>query len=107
MKVMKFGGTSVAHASNINKVIDIVLEAKKGRENIVVVVSAFSGITDDLIMLANLASKGDTKYEIIFKAICGRHDQAIKELIDAKNESMVSKKISEKYSELEKITKNI
>lgn len=107
MKIMKFGGTSVAHASNINKVIDIVLESLKKGEKIVVVVSALSGITDDLIMLANLASKGDLKYETIFKAICGRHDQVIKELIDLKNKKRVSQEINKKYSELEGITKNI
>lgn len=107
MKIMKFGGTSVAHASNINKVINIVLEAKNKGHNIVVVVSALSGITDDLVMLANLASKADLKYKIIFKAICGRHDQAIKELINPKNQKNVLQEINKKYSELEKIAKNI
>ena len=104
---MKFGGTSVAHASNINKVIDIILDSKKGGDNIVIVVSALSGITDDLIMLANLASKKDLKYKIIFEAICGRHNQAIKELIDSKNQERVLREINKKYSELEEITKNI
>ena len=104
---MKFGGTSVAHASNINKVIDIILDSKKGGDNIVIVVSALSGITDDLIILANLASKKDLKYKIIFKAICGRHNQAIKELIDSKNQERVLREINKKYSELEEITKNI
>jgi len=107
MKVMKFGGTSVAHASNINKVIDIILDSKKGGDSIVIVVSALSGITDDLIMLANLASKKDLKYKIIFKAICGRHNQAIKELIDSKNQERVLREINKKYSELEEIAKNI
>lgn len=114
MKIMKFGGTSVAHASNINKVIDIVLESLKGGENIVIVVSALSGITDDLIMLADLAFKKDLKYKTIFKSICGRHDQAIKELISSKDprqsgasKEKVSKEINKKYSELEEIVKNI
>jgi aspartokinase/homoserine dehydrogenase 1 len=107
MKVMKFGGTSVAHASNINKVIDIVLDAKKEGEDIVVVVSALSGITDDLVMLANLSGKGDAKYEIIFKAVCGRHDQAIRELIDLKEQKRVLQEIEKKYAELAEIAKNI
>ena len=107
MKVMKFGGKSVAHASNINKVIDIILDSKKGGDSIVIVVSALSGITDDLIILANLASKKDLKYKIIFKAICGRHNQAIKELIDSKNQERVLRETNKKYSELEEITKNI
>jgi len=107
MKIMKFGGTSVADASNINKVIDIILEAKKQENHIVVVVSALGGITDDLITLANLASQKDAKYEIIFKAICGRHDQAIKELIDPKDQKQVLQEINKKYGELEEIVKNI
>ena len=107
MKVMKFGGTSVAHASNINKVIDIVLESFKGGQNIVIVVSALSGITDDLIMLANLASQKDSNYETIFKAICGRHDQAVVELIDSKNKERVFREINKKYNELEEIIKSI
>jgi len=114
MKVMKFGGTSVAHASNINKVIDIILDAKRKGDDIVIVVSAFSGITDDLVMLANLASKADLAYKIIFKAICGRHDQAIKELIDLKDprhggasQEKVLQEINKKYNELGEIAKNI
>ena len=61
MKVLKFGGTSVADAKNINKVIDIILENER---NTVVIVSALGGITDELIKLATLASKGDLKYKI-------------------------------------------
>src|SRR3989338_10481850 len=106
-KIMKFGGTSVAHASNINKVIDIVSESLKPQQKIVVVVSALSGITDDLVMLANLASKADLKYEIIFKAICGRHDQVIKELIHSKNKEKVNQEINKKYREVKKMVKNI
>ncbi|OGI63187.1 hypothetical protein A2818_00035 [Candidatus Nomurabacteria bacterium RIFCSPHIGHO2_01_FULL_40_12] len=107
MKILKFGGTSVAHASNINKVIEILLESLKPKQKIVVVVSALSGITDDLILLANLASKGDLKYEIIFKAICGRHDEVIKELIHSKNKEKVNQEINKKYRELKKMVKNI
>ena len=107
MKIMKFGGTSVAHASNINKVIDIISDSLKSQEKIVVVVSALGGITDNLIMLANLASKKDLKYKTIFQAICGRHDQVIKELIDSENKKRVSQEINKKYSELEEIVNNI
>ena len=40
MKILKFGGTSVANAENINKVANIVI---KNDEAQVVVVSAFGG----------------------------------------------------------------
>ncbi len=99
-KVMKFGGTSVAHTSNINKVINIISDSLQQKEKIAVVVSALGGVTDDLIKLANLAAKGDLRYEIIFEGICGRHDQVIKELIDKDNIKRVALEIGKKYAEL-------
>src|SRR3989338_2695982 len=108
MKVLKFGGTSVAHSSNINKVIDIILQSLANKkENLVIVVSALSGITDDLIMLANLASKKDLRYETVFKAVCGRHNQVVEELINVKERKKVLLEINKKYDELEEIIKNI
>ena len=107
IKIMKFGGTSVAHASNINKVIDIVLESQAKKDDIFIVVSALSGITDDLIKLANFASKRDLAYKIIFKDICEKHDQIVEELIDSKKNKNILKEIDKKYKELEEIIKNI
>ena len=56
MRVLKFGGTSVAHAQNIKRVIDIVLNKSKS-ERIIVAVSAFSGVTDLLLQAASLAAE--------------------------------------------------
>ncbi|MEK7128660.1 MAG: aspartate kinase [Patescibacteria group bacterium] len=103
-KVLKFGGTSVADAKNINRVIDIVLA---NEPNTVVVVSALGGITDELIKLATLASKGDSKYKIIFSSICERHDKVVKELIKPENLEKVLLEINKKYSELGELIKNI
>lgn len=104
---MKFGGTSVADASNINKVIDIILEAKAKGDRVFVVVSALGGITDELIKLANLASIGDSEYERLFKNICARHDQVTKELVNLKSSESVLQELNKKYKELEEILKNI
>ena len=56
MKVMKFGGTSVGSATNIANVKKIIGTIE---EPIVVVVSAFKGITDKLLLISNLAAAGD------------------------------------------------
>ena len=62
MIVLKFGGTSVANAQNINKTLDIV--AQKSKENkLAVVVSAFSGVTDLLILAGKTASDKDKAYK--------------------------------------------
>src|SRR5262252_8329639 len=58
---MKFGGTSVADADAINRLIGIVrhqsqLNAKAGPP--VVVVSALAGVTDKLVAIARLAEEG-------------------------------------------------
>ena len=55
--VLKFGGTSVADVTRIKKVaLKIKTEADKGSK-IIVVVSAMSGVTNDLVKLVNQASK--------------------------------------------------
>ena len=57
MNVLKFGGTSVANAQNINLVLNIVEDAAK-KESLVVTVSAFSGVTDLLVAAAAKAAEG-------------------------------------------------
>mgnify|MGYP000580599181 CR=1 FL=1 len=63
MKVLKFGGTSVGSAKNIQKVIEIVKNESLS-ENVSVVVSAIGGITDRLLAAAD-------KYDLYrLKCIC-------------------------------------
>ncbi|MBP5172622.1 MAG: hypothetical protein J6037_02835, partial [Bacteroidales bacterium] len=50
MEVLKFGGTSVANATAISRVLDIV-DAARARGKVVLVCSAISGCTDELIAL--------------------------------------------------------
>ena len=59
--VLKFGGTSVADIARLKKVaLKIKLEADKGNK-IIVVVSAMSGVTNDLI---NLVKQGSENYQL-------------------------------------------
>ena len=78
MKVLKFGGTSVGSVESILSVKKIV-EAEK--EPVVVVVSAFGGITDKLIKTSKLALAGDLSYQSEFDEIAGRHHQMIEAVI--------------------------
>lgn len=56
IQVLKFGGSSVANATNISRVLDIVGEAtKKGR--VALICSAIKGCTDALLSLARLAER--------------------------------------------------
>jgi aspartokinase/homoserine dehydrogenase 1 len=80
MIVLKFGGSSVGSPERINSVIDISTKAQQKHGRAAVVVSAFSGITDQLIKTAKLAAKGDTAYSNEFDTIYRRHITAIEEL---------------------------
>jgi len=60
LRVMKFGGTSVGDASCIAKVVDIIWEGSQ-ESNLVVVVSAMSGVTNKLVAAAKASESGDRK----------------------------------------------
>jgi len=57
--VMKFGGTSVGNPDAITQTAAIVRKYKRQWGGLVVVVSAMSGVTDNLIRSAETASQGD------------------------------------------------
>src|SRR5947208_14053038 len=57
LRVMKFGGTSVADASCIRKVMEIIATAARD-SNIVVVVSAMNGVTSEVSAATARAEAG-------------------------------------------------
>ena len=61
MKVLKFGGSSVATSKNIQKVLAIVSKSSE-EQDIVVVVSAFGKTTNALIKGATLAAQKNEDY---------------------------------------------
>ncbi len=100
MKVLKFGGSSVASSENINKVINIVKE-NSSNNKIAVVVSALGGITDLLLEAGNLACNSDENYKKSLKIIEDRHLQVARELIPVNNQSGVLGTIKNMLNKLE------
>lgn len=99
MKVLKFGGTSVADAKNIKKVTQIV--STKTDSKVAVVVSALGGITDLLLNTLELASNKDVQYETILGEIELRHLGAVKELFPIDRQSAILSHIKSNLNELE------
>ena len=99
MKVLKFGGTSVANAKNISQVKDIVDQTPGNR--LIIVVSAFGGITDLLLKTAELAASQDKGYQEILKEIEDRHIRTIQELIPIASQSKVLSKVKSELNILE------
>ena len=57
MKILKFGGKSMANGEGINKVLDIIIDKKNKGENIAVVISARGNATDELEDILTIAAK--------------------------------------------------
>ena len=72
MRVLKFGGTSVANAENINKTVAVIRNAMT-RDKVIVVVSALGGTTDMLIDTGKLAAAGNEGYMEKLQSIEQRH----------------------------------
>lgn len=74
MKVLKFGGTSVGTAESLTNVKQIV-SACKGQ--VIVVVSALGGVTNQLIQMADLAEAHSDEWESILEQVKARHMSVI------------------------------
>ena len=106
MQVLKFGGSSVANAENINKVVEII-KNKKYNVKTIVVVSALGGITDMLLKTATLAEANDETYKIILKEIEDKHLDAVKALIPVQQQSTVLSMVKKICNETEDICNGI
>lgn len=106
MQVMKFGGSSVANAQNINKVIAIVKEAFK-KDKTVVVSSAISGCTDELIAIGKEALAQNGNYTERIDKLEQRHISLIEELIPAEDSVAIKQECAELFNELREICKGV
>ena len=106
MQVMKFGGSSVANAQNINKVIDIVREALT-KDKTVVVSSAISGCTDQLIAIGKAALAQDNTYGQIIDQLEAKHMELIDQLIVNDDSSAIKSACAELFNELREICKGV
>jgi aspartokinase/homoserine dehydrogenase 1 len=106
MQVLKFGGTSVANAENINKVAAIVKKAVS-KDKTIVVVSALGGVTDMLLLSANNAARGNEDYKQTIAEIEKRHFDAVKSLIPVAHQSQLLSLVKTSINEIEDICNGI
>jgi len=106
MLVLKFGGTSVGSAENIEKVITIVRE-KLNEGKLLVVVSAMGGTTDALLECGKLAAAGDEAYREKLQDIEQRHISTVKELIPVQQQSALLSMVKKMCNEIEDLCNGI
>lgn len=102
---MKFGGTSVG---SVNSILNVKKIVESSQEDVIVVVSALGGITDQLIHTSKIAAAGDTSYEKEFKEIVLRHIGMIKEVIpEGEKQVILQKQVRILLDELKDIFQGI
>jgi aspartokinase/homoserine dehydrogenase 1 len=109
MQVLKFGGTSVANAENMNKVSSIVQQAmaRLPQGKTIVVVSALGGVTDVLLQSGGLAAAGDESYKELLQKVEQRHLEAVKALIPVTQQSSVLSWVKQRCNEIEDICNGV
>ena len=105
MKVLKFGGSSVATSESILKVKSIV---QAQDDVVVVVVSALGGVTDELVRIAALAESADASYLEKLQALKKRHVDACDELVGSgKDGKLLRLAVDSLLNELDSICRGV
>lgn len=104
MKVLKFGGTSVGSAEGLRQVKRVV---EACHEEVIVVVSALGGVTDQLLLTSRMAAAGDVEYKNQLDQIVMRHRQAIEDTVDSSCRAEVLAKVNALLDELANIFKGV
>ncbi|MBW8331299.1 MAG: bifunctional aspartate kinase/homoserine dehydrogenase I [Prolixibacteraceae bacterium] len=104
MKVLKFGGTSVGSAENIQKVKEILVGQD---DDVIVVVSALGGITDKILSAAKMAAIGTGYFQAELTEINTRHFETIDKLFDGEKRIEVKEKVQVLLDEFGRIVQGV
>ena len=104
MKVLKFGGTSVGSAENIQRVKEILMGQN---EDMIVVVSALGGITDKILSAAKMAAIGTGYFQAELTEINTRHYETVDKLFDGAKRDEVKQKVQVLLEDLERIVQGV
>lgn len=106
MIVLKFGGTSVQDAPSQNQALNIVFQVLD--KSPVVVSSAMSGVTNDLIKLTELASSGDSqKASAHLKSLEERHNHVLELQTTGANREKTKKLLDEVWEEVRSLVRGM
>ena len=108
MIVQKFGGTSVKDAGCFAGVADIISGQRDVKKS-VIVVSAMSGVTDQLIAGARFAAEGNTDaYQQVRSGLARRHRDVVDALLGGTQEAArLNDLIEERLGALERFYSSI
>ena len=107
MLVLKFGGSSVGSPGAIEKAIQILKTPRHGENVSLVVVSAFSGVTDKLIEMSRQAAGGDPAYLETAGVLKKRHLDTAAHFLSGKELESAAESIESGFSQLLRVLDGI
>ena len=107
MKILKFGGSSVATPETIKQVAFIIQENYSRGEKFSFVVSAFGGVTDKLLGMAQIASTGNESFEEEWVAVKQRHLDVVASLLSNNFKKEAEEKVEHRFANLQHVLKGI
>ena len=104
LRIVKFGGTSVGNATRVRKVVEIIRDAARDSD-LVVVVSAMSGVTNKLVEAATQSEAGNIdSVEMIFEELRDRHRGVVSALIHSvPARSRINRDVEQVFQEGERL----
>ena len=106
MKVLKFGGTSVADVEQLKQVKNIIADNHDGKSSLYVVVSAFSGITDLLIKMTDHA-QDNLDYKPLFQEFRSKANRIAIELLSENHYKRIQAELEENHQILDNLLSGV
>ncbi len=104
--IMKFGGTSIGTPERVKKVCDAIIQSRQEKERLGVVISAFSGVTDQLIKMCTTASDGQETYRTMYQNLVTKHENFILVLPD-KKQNVAREMINKRLENLQNVLQGV
>ncbi|MEO8682222.1 MAG: bifunctional aspartate kinase/homoserine dehydrogenase I [Vicinamibacterales bacterium] len=99
MRILKFGGSSVSTPERVRAVVAIVRAARR-EGPAMVVVSAFGGVTDALVLAAAEAARGDDAWAATHRELLTRHLDAVVAVASAGERPALTREVEQAFVEL-------
>jgi bifunctional aspartokinase / homoserine dehydrogenase 1 len=107
MKVLKFGGSSVAKPERIQGIISILKKYQAKSDQFTVVFSAFGGVTDSLLDMAAKAELADHSYMVGYEQFKTRHVEAAQALLSPTRFKAIEKDLMQNCEDLQGVLRGI
>lgn len=102
MRVLKFGGGCLRDLESCRQILEVVRRARRGRGEILVVVSALYGVTNRLIEAVQAAARGkQPQVRKILRAVRAQHEELATELLTKSLLAATIQRLTELCGEIE------